>query len=169
MTAAILVMLAMTPASVQPFDVAQGAPSEVQAQAPPPTAAAQAQAKPQTDPAKTIILTGCVVPALDREDSLQLVPAEPDPGRPVGTSGVSPAWTVPSYLLLGGIVKFSEHGNRTVEIRGVLDPIVVAPDPKGDTTMRTGQAAPVVARLQVQSAKVLAETCTPKKADGSRR
>jgi hypothetical protein len=146
MTATSLVILAMT-------------------LAPPSQAPAAAQAA-QADARKPITLTGCVVAATDREDTLQLVAAEPEPGRAVGTAGISPAWTVPSYLLLGGIVRFSEHANRTVEITGVLEPPVDAPaDPKktGDTTSRTAPPAPAVARLQVQHAKVVASTCTPKK------
>lgn len=123
----------------------------------------------QADAAKTVMFTGCVIAALDREDSFQLVPAEPDPARPVGTSGVSPAWTVPAYLLLGGTVSFAEHLNKTVEVTGTLDAAGAAPvaDPKktGDTTQRTGQAAAPVAQIHVQSAKVVAATCTPKKTD----
>lgn len=146
MTASSLVILAMTLASPP--------------QAPAATPAAQADAR------KPITLTGCVVAATDREDTLQLVAAEPEPGRPVGTTGASPAWTVPSYLLLGGMVRFSEHANRTVEITGILEPAVEAPaDPKktGDTTSRAAPPAPPAARLQVQHAKVVASTCTPKK------
>ena len=153
MTTSALVILAMT-----------------LAQAPPrPPVVSPAQAKPQVDPAKAITLTGCAVAAIDREDTLQLVPAEPEPGRPVGTAGTSPAWTVPAFLLLGGAISFAEHHNKTVEITGILEPPTEAPeDPKkaGDTTMRTAQTPPAPARLQVQSAKVIASTCTPKKIGG---
>lgn len=122
---------------------------------------------PQADAAKPVILTGCVVAAADREDAFQLVPAESEPGRPVGTSGTPPVWTVPAYLLLGGTVSFAEHMNKTVEVTGTIEPAgtAVPPDPKktGDTTQRTQQAAAPIARLHVQSAKVVASTCTPRK------
>ena len=155
MTATSLVIFAMT---LAPLDMAQG-------QQAPPTAAVPAQTAAQADARKLMTLTGCVIAAPDREDILQLVAAEPEPSRPVGTTGASPAWTVPSYLLLGGMVRFAEHANRTVEITGVLEPADPSADPKtaGDTTSRTTQTAPVPARLQVQSAKVVASTCTPKK------
>ena len=163
MTATSLVIFAMTLApamgSGQSGDAAQG-------QQAPPTSAAQARtAVAQDDASKPMTLTGCVIVAPDREDILQLVAAQPEPSRPVGTSGASPAWTVPSYLLLGGMVRFAEHANRTVEITGVLEPADPSADPKtaGDTTSRTAQTAPVPARLQVQSAKVVASTCTPRK------
>lgn len=121
----------------------------------------------QADAAKSVILTGCVVAAADREDMFQLVPAESDPGRPVGTAGVPPVWTVPAYLLLGGTVSFAEHLNRTVEVTGTIEPAGAADnsDPKktGDTTQRNQQAAAPIARLNVQSAKVVASTCTPRK------
>ena len=154
MTATSLVIVAMTLAPA--MHTAQG-------QQAPPTTAGRAQA--QADARKPITLTGCVIVAPDREDILQLVAAEPERGRTVGTSGVSPAWTVPSYLLLGGIVRFAEHANRTVEITGVLEPADPSADPKtaGDTTSRTAQTAPAPARLQVQDAKVVASTCTPRK------
>jgi len=167
MTTSALVILAMTLAPVaeaMPFGVTQDQ------QAPPrPPVVSPAQAKPQVDPAKTITLTGCAVAAVDREDTLQLVPAEPEPGRPVGTTGASPAWTVPAYLLLGGSISFAEHHNKTVEITGILDPAPdAAEDPKktGDTTTRTAQTPPAPVRLQVQSAKVVAATCTPRKISG---
>ena len=120
----------------------------------------------QADPAKTMMFTGCVIAAPDREDSFQLVAAEPEPGRPVGTSGTSPAWTVPAYLLLGGVVS-AEHLLKTVEIVGTVDPAPAPaePDPKktGDTTARTQQAAAPMAQMHVQTVKVVASTCTPKK------
>jgi len=122
---------------------------------------------PPADPAKAVMFTGCIIAAPDREDSFQLVPAEPEPGRPVGTSGTSPAWTVPAYLLLGGMVS-AEHLLKTVEITGTLDPAPapVEPDPKkpGDTTSRTQQAAAPIAQMHVQAVKIVAATCTPKKA-----
>ena len=159
MTAAVLVMLSMTltqvPAAEQPFGAAQGAPPP-----PPTTAAAQ-----QTEPVKPVILVGCVVTSPEMEDSLRLVPAEPEPGRPVGTTGTSPAWTVPAYLLLGGIVSFAEHNNRTVEITGTIapdDPVVPEPPRTGDTTSRTQTPAIPVARMHVLAVKVIAPTCKPK-------
>ena len=120
-----------------------------------PLFAAGVQQRPAApvSPPKPIILTGCVVPSIDPEDMLQLVPAEPVPSRPVGTTGPSPAWTVPAYLLLGGNLSTGVHANKTVEITGVLD---TAAEAAPATT-------PAVARLQVQSAKVIAQTCTPKK------
>jgi hypothetical protein len=134
-------------------------------QTPPPS-------QQQPDPDKAVILTGCVVPATGLEDMFQLVPAEPERGRPVGTAGTSPAWTVPLYLLVGGSIT-AEHLNKTVEVTGTIQPpgAPAVEDPKrtGDTTMRTGQAAAPAARLQVQAAKVVAATCTPRKADGQDR
>jgi hypothetical protein len=131
-------------------------------QTPPPSP----QQQPDADTA--IILTGCVVPATGLEDMFQLVPAEPERGRPVGTAGTSPAWTVPLYLLVGGSIT-AEHLNKTVEVTGTLQPpgapVVVDPKQTGDTTTRTGQAAAPAVRLQVQAAKVVAATCTPRKAD----
>lgn len=122
---------------------------------------------PQADAARSVILTGCVIAAADREDSFQLVPAESEPGRPVGTSGAAPVWPVSAYLLLGGTVSFAEHLNKTVEITGTIEPpgAPAEPDPKktGDTTQRAQQAAAPIARLTVQSAKVVAGTCTPRK------
>jgi hypothetical protein len=132
-------------------------------QAPPP------QTPQQPDPDKAVILTGCVVPAAGIEDTFQLVPAEPEPGRPVGTAGTTPAWAVPLYLLMGGTIT-AEHLNKTVEVTGTIEPPGAPPveDPKktGDTTMRTGQTAAPAARLQVTSAKIVAATCTPRKDDG---
>lgn len=130
-------------------------------QTPPPS-----QQQPDAD--KAIILTGCVVPAAGVEDMFQLVPAEPERGRPVGTAGTSPAWTVPLYLLVGGSIT-AEHLNKTVEVTGTIQPpgAPVVEDPKktGDTTMRTGQASAPAARLQVQAVKIVAATCTPRKQD----
>ncbi|HEX6324103.1 MAG TPA: hypothetical protein VFZ36_10295 [Vicinamibacterales bacterium] len=126
------------------------------------------QAPPQSQQDTAVILTGCVVPAPEIEDTFQLVPAEPEPGRPVGTAGTSPAWTVPLYLLVGGSIT-AEHLNKTVEVTGTIQPpgapVVVDPKKTGDTTMRTGQAAAPAARLQVRTAKVVAATCTPRKSD----
>ena len=132
------------------------------------TAALALGVQQQADPAKTVMLTGCVITAPDREDSFQLVPAEPDPARPVGTSGSpSPAWTVPAYLLLGGSIT-AEHVSKTVEITGTIDPApapaVADPKKTGDTTQRTQQAAAPIAQFQVQHVKIVAATCTPKKA-----
>lgn len=129
------------------------------------SAASQQQTAPASEAPKPIILTGCVVPALDHEDMLQLVPAETDPSRPVGTAGPAPVWTVPAYLLLGGSLTSGVHANKTVEITGILDPVVEPVEPRraGDTTSRTAAPpAPAPARLQVQSAKVIAATCTPR-------
>lgn len=134
-------------------------------QVPPPS-------QQQPDSEKAVILTGCVVSAPEIEDMFQLVPAEPERGRPVGTTGTSPAWTVPLYLLVGGSIT-AEHLNKTVEVTGTIQPpgapVVVDPKKTGDTTMRTGQAAAPAARLQVQAAKVVAATCTPRKADRQSR
>ena len=130
----------------------------------------QVPAQQQADAPKPVMLTGCVIAAPDREDSFQLVPAEVDPARAVGTSGSpSPAWTVPAYLLLGGNVN-AEHVMKTVEITGTIDvapaPTDVAPKKTGDTTSRTPQApAPApIAQMHVQVVRVVAPTCTPKKA-----
>jgi hypothetical protein len=143
-----------------------------QQQTPPPAAPVPAAAAQKADAPAAVMFTGCVIAAPDREDSFQLVPAEPDPARPVGTSGApSPAWTVPAFLLLGGNVT-AEHLSKTVEITGTIDPAPApAADPKktGDTTQRTGQAAAPVAQLQVQSVKIVAATCTPKKAGANAR
>ena len=140
---------------------------QAQQQQTPPPPAVPVPAPQQADAAKAVMFTGCVVAAVDREDTFQLVPAEPDPARPVGTSGTTPAWTVPAYLLLGGTISFAEHANKLVEITGTIEPAgaVPAADPKkaGDTTQRAAQDAAPVARLHVQSAKVVAATCTPKK------
>jgi hypothetical protein len=152
MTTSSLVMIAATLALH---------PIAAQQQTAPPSAKVPIQAA-AADTSKPITLTGCVVVTADREDMLQLVPAEPDPARPVGTSGVSPVWTVPSYLLLGGMVRFAEHANRLVEVTGVPEPPVEAPaDPKKPAEPATTTAAPM-ARLQVQGAKVVAASCTPR-------
>lgn len=138
---------------------------------------------PQREAGTAVTFTGCVVPALAPEDHFQLVPAEPDPARPVGTSGTSPAWTVSSYLLLGGVVSFAEHSNKLVEVTGTVEPEPPAPaDPKrGDTTSRTQAGGTQVAtaqgnarvalpsaRLNVTAAKVVAGTCTPRKTGDSK-
>jgi len=123
-----------------------------------PASAPAAQAR---DAATTVTLTGCVVPA-DTEDTFQLVPAQPEPARPVGTSGTSPAWTVPAYLLLGGTISFAEHANKTVEITATLEPAGAPAPSTGDTTSRTAAADAAVPHLHVQSAKVVASTCTPR-------
>jgi len=148
--------------------LALGVQAPPQSQQPPPdpkTKAPSAQARQDA----AVILTGCVVPAPDIEDTFQLVPAEPERGRPVGTAGTSPAWTVPLYLLVGGSIT-AEHLNKTVEVTGTIQPpgAPVIEDPKktGDTTMRTGQAAAPAARLHVEAAKVVAAACTPRKAGG---
>lgn len=137
-----------------------------QQQAPPPAAKPDAPAATQAD-AKTVILTGCVIASANREDTFELVAAEADPAKPVGTSGAAPVWTVPAYRLLGGIVS-AEHVTKTVEITGTIDPAgaPVAPDPAktGDTTQRAGQDAAPIAQLHVQNAKVVSDTCTPKQA-----
>ena len=153
----------MTATFVMTVALALGIQTQQQAPPAPPVPAAQ-----QADAAKTVMLTGCVIAAPDREDSFQLVPAEADPARPVGTSGSpSPAWTVPAYLLLGGNIS-AEHLSKTIEITGTIDPAPAPtePDPKktGDTTQRTQQAAAPIAQFHVQNVKVVAATCTPKKA-----
>lgn len=155
MTASTLVILAMTlaPHLTQPSGYAQ-------AQQAPPRPRPAAPVQPAA--ANTITLTGCAVASVDREDTLQLVAAEPDKARPVGTAGVSPAWTVPAYLLLGGMVSFAEHANKTVEITGTLETTAEAPDSRRQTTTTTTAAIAAPARLRVQSAKVVAATCTPK-------
>lgn len=139
-----------------------------QQQAPPAKPAPPSAA--QADAAKAVTFTGCVIAAPDREDSFQLVPAAPDPAKPVGTSGTAPAWAVPAYLLLGGNVS-AEHLTKTVEIVGTIDPAPApaapAPaqsDPKkaGDTTSRAQNAPPAPGQLHVQSVKVIADTCTPR-------
>ena len=130
------------------------------------------QQQQQAEAPKAVMFTGCVIAAPDREDHFQLVPAEPDAARPVGTSGTTPAWTVPAYLLLGGSIN-AEHLNKTVEVTGTIDPAPAPatqpqPDPKktGDTTQRTqAAAAPAVAQMHVQSVKVVAASCTPRKAE----
>lgn len=128
---------------------------------------AQTPPQRQAEAARPVMFTGCVVAAVDREDTFQLVPAEPDPARPAGTTGATPPWAVPAYLLLGGTISFAEHADKLVEITGTIEPpgAAPAPDPKkaGDTTQRAAQDAPPVARLHVQSAKVVAATCRPKK------
>jgi hypothetical protein len=149
MTASTLVILAMTLAP----HLTQQAPPRPR----PATPVQSAAVAPNT-----ITLTGCAVPSVDREDTLQLVAAEPDKARPVGTAGVSPAWTVPAYLLLGGMVSFAEHANKTVEITGTLETTAEAPDPRRQSTTTTAAAIAAPARLHVQSAKVIAATCTPK-------
>ena len=157
----------MTATLVLTAALALGVQQQQQQAPPPPTPAPAAQ---KAEAPKAVMLTGCVIAAPDREDSFQLVPAEPDPARPVGTSGApSPAWTVPAYLLLGGNVT-AEHVSKTVEITGTIDPAPApadaAADPKktGDTTQRTQPAAAPVAQFQVQNVKIVAATCTPKKA-----
>ena len=130
---------------------------------------AGAQQQPQTPAPTPVIFTGCVVAAADREDHFQLVPAEPGAARPVGTSGTSPAWTVPAYLLLGGSIN-AEHVNKTVEVTGTIDPApapAAQPDPKrtGDTTARTQPAPAAIAQMHVQAVKVVAASCTPRKGE----
>lgn len=121
----------------------------------------QQPAPPQPLQPASVTLTGCVVSA-DAEDTFKLVPAEPDPSLPVGTSGTTPGWAVPGYLLTGGTVSFAEHANKTVEVTGTIDATSApAAPPVGDTTQRATQA-PALARLAVQTAKVIAETCTPR-------
>lgn len=168
MTATLVITAALA------LGVQQGQQQQQQTPPPPPVQAAPAapaSAAQQADAARAVIFTGCVVAAPNREDSFHLVPAEADPARPVGTSGAPPAWTVPAYLLLGGNVT-AEHLNKTIEITGTIDPAPApapagAPtaDPKksGDTTSRTQDAAAAVAQMHVQSVKVVAATCTPKK------
>jgi hypothetical protein len=117
---------------------------------------------PQPQQPASVTLTGCVVSA-EAEDTFKLVPAEPDPSRPVGTSGTTPAWAVPGYLLTGGTVSFAEHANKTVEVTGTIDPTLApAAPPVGDTTQRTAPQPLALARLSVQTAKVIADTCTPR-------
>jgi hypothetical protein len=169
MTITSVILATALAIGVQPFGFAQAGPGNVEGQTPPP----QSQQPPASKPdATAVTFTGCVVPAPDMEDTLRFVPAEPEPGRPVGTAGTSPAWTVPGFLLLGGVVNFAEHGNKTVEITGIIEPpgAAVEPDPKtgGDTTSRTGQAAAPMARLQVQSVKIVSATCTPRRAEAGR-
>ncbi len=148
------------------------APQQGQQQATPPAATPATPMAAQADAAKSVIFTGCVVASANREDTFELVPAEPDPARPVGTSGAAPVWTVPAYRLLGGIVS-AEHLNKTVEITGTLDApgAPVEPDPArtGDTTQRAQQAAAPIAQLQVQNAKIVADKCTPKQANAQNK
>lgn len=157
MTATSVILTTALALGFQHFDLAQDGPTRVKGQAPLP--------QQEPDAAKAVILTGCVVPALEIEDTFQLVPAEPQRGRPIGTAGLSPAWTVPLYLLVGGSVT-AEHLNKTVEVTGTIQPpgapVIMDPKKTGDTTMRAGQAAAPAARLQVQAARIVAATCTPR-------
>jgi hypothetical protein len=161
----------MTATLVIAAALALGMQAQQQQQQPPP-AAPVAAAQQQADAPKAVMFTGCVIAAPDREDSFQLVPAEADAARAVGTSGsASPAWTVPAYLLLGGNVN-AEHLMKTVEITGTIDvapapteaAAPAAPKKTGDTTSRTQQAAAPMAQMHVQAVKVVAASCTPKKA-----
>jgi hypothetical protein len=155
----------MTAALVMTAALAFGqvAQQQQQQQAPPPPPVPAAQ---KAEAPKPVMFTGCVIAAPDREDHFQLVPATPDAARPIGTSGTSPAWTVPAYLLLGGNIS-AEHLSKTVEVTGTIDPAPApaAADPKrtGDTTSRTEPPPAAVAQLHVQTVKIVNATCTPRK------